>query len=61
MQKQSEWQKIERMMIKKQRIEDESKEKEVNLMVRASSTASQANLVMDQNVIAEIEKNGFPR
>jgi hypothetical protein len=54
--KQSEWQKIERMM-----INDERTEKQVHqLMVQAQAPAN-ANMIIDQNVLIDIEKNGgFP-
>lgn len=59
--KQSEWQKIERAMIKKQRIEEEQHESQVNNMIKAQMAAQNAGLVIDQGLVAEIERNGFPR
>lgn len=56
--KQSEWQKIERMMIKRQRTEEEQHESQVHQMIKASHNA---NLVIQQPLIAEIERNGFPQ
>lgn len=55
--KQSEWQKIERMM-----INDERTEKQVHQLMVQAQPPSNANMLIDQNVLIDIEKNGgFPR
>ena len=57
---QSEWQKIERMMINKQRIEDERTESQVHQLMQQNHPP--VNIIIDNNVLCEIEKNGgFPR
>ncbi len=73
---QSEWQKLEKMVIDKQKIEDEEEDKNHKSNekhnVQASNNkqpstsslmmmGSAMTLVIDDNIIAEIEKSGFPR
>ena len=49
-------------MINKQRNEDERTEKQVHQLMIQSQAPSNANMVIDQNVLAEIEKvGGFPK
>lgn len=55
---QSEWQKIERMMIKKQKNDDEQQESRVHQLMTINNNL---NLVIDQSVIADIEKSGYPK
>jgi hypothetical protein len=50
------------MMINKQRIDDERTEKQVTQLMMQAQAPVNANMVIDQNVLSEIEKNGgFPR
>jgi hypothetical protein len=49
-------------MINKQRNEDERTEKQVHQLMVQSQAPSNANMVIDQNVLTDIEKNGgFPK
>lgn len=57
--KQSEWQRIEQMVIDKQKNEEEEEEK--RHLEQIMSNEQTQTLLIDEHIVQEVEKGGYPR
>jgi len=48
-------------MINKQRVEEEKQDNHANLVMKQSMPSHNAFMVIDHSILAEIERNGFPK